>query len=118
MTFSSELRAFADKAERRVNDVFVRSTEEVHESVVNGSAVTGAPGQPVDTGNLRTSWVDEFTSPATWRTTTGVEYAPYTEDQVGGMTLRSEVGGFHSVKLTRGGWPRIVEQARREVVGD
>jgi hypothetical protein len=98
----------------------VRSTEEVQRSVVLGSAITGAPGQPVDTGNLKASWIGEFESATAWALTTKTEYAPFIENgenAYGPFTLRSEVGGFHSVKLTRAGWGRIVDAANTAVGG-
>ena len=126
--FDSQLARFSAKLDRRVKDVFVRSTEEVQQSVVEGSAVTGAPGQPVDTGNLKTSWIGAHQEPMVWRLATNVAYAPIVEEggMVGGAgrsgamwggryTLRSEVGGFHSLALTRAGWQRIVTHAVREV---
>lgn len=111
MTFGEDLKLFADKVEGRARRVFVGSVNRVQESVVDGSPLTGAPGQPVDTGNLRASW--QQTYPADWigEVSTNVVYAEPIEEGVGPhgpMTLRSQVGGFHSVKLTRAGWDRIV----------
>ena len=114
MSFESDLRAFAQKTERRAKDVFVESTVQVRRSIVEGSELTTAPGQPVDTGHLKASFIDNFTSPDTWQITTNTEYAPGIEDGVG-ITIRSPVGGSHSVKLTVAGWPRIVEHVNRTV---
>jgi hypothetical protein len=116
--FADQLRAFAAKAERITRDTFVNTTTEVQRSVVEGSEVTGAPGQPVDTGTLKNSFTPEFTSDSTWQTTTNLAYAPYIEDGVRPdgvtLTLRSAVGGFHNVKLTRAGWERIIETAAKQ----
>jgi len=128
--FDSQLAKFAAKVDRRVKDTFVRSTEEVQLSVVEGSSVTGAPGQPVDTGNLKTSWIGKHEGGMVWRLATNVGYAPAIEEGTrtafdpqgvtperppGHKWQKSEVGGHHSVKLTRAGWQRIVEHAAREV---
>jgi hypothetical protein len=113
--FSDDLTKFSVKTGRLTNDVFVGCTEEVHRSIVEGSEITGAPGQAVDTGALRASFTPQFLDANTWQTTTHLAYAPSLEDGVsyahGGtpMTLRSPTGGFHSAKLTRVGWPRIVD---------
>ena len=127
-TFDAQLRDFNAKLARRVHDVFVRSTEEVQESIVEGSPVTGAPGQPVDTGLLKGSWVPKRHERFLWDTSTPVAYAPVVEE--GGLTmassrsgamsgsrytLRSESGGWHSVKTTRAAWQKIVDHAVREV---
>jgi hypothetical protein len=112
MSFAGDLQAFTQKVGRRSKAAFAGSAVAVQESVVDGSPITGAPGQPVDTGNLKASWQIEFTGEWTASVTTGVEYAQAIEAGIGPhgpMTLRSEVGGFHSVKLTRAGWPRLVE---------
>ena len=85
---------------------------------VEGSSITGAPGQPVDTGALRASFVDDFVSPTSWRIQTNIEYAPAIEDGIGAhgpITLRSKVGGHHSVKKTVAGWERIVDHVTRNV---
>ena len=73
MSFSGDLDAFARKADRRAKDIFVASTVEVRRSVVEGSRITGAPGQPVDTGALRASWIDNFTSKTAWQIATNLE---------------------------------------------
>jgi hypothetical protein len=127
-TFDAQLRDFNAKLARRVHDVFVRSTEEVQESIVEGSPLTGAPGQPVDTSALKGSWHHKRHEKFLWATETPLKYAPVVEE--GGLvmasgrsgalsgsryTLRSEVGGFHSVKLTAAAWQKIVDHAVREV---
>lgn len=112
--FRRQLARFNKVADAKLLNVFLLSVKEVQRSVVEGSAITGAPGQPVDTGNLRASWIDEFRGPLVWQLTTNVVYAPFIEDGAnsrGPFTLRSEVGGFHSVKLTAAAWDRIVASA-------
>lgn len=118
--FRAALQRFSNDAKQRVLDVAQLAFEEVTRSVVEGSTITGAPGQPVDTGNLRSSWQQSDVSPYVREISTNVEYAPYIEDggnDVAAFTLRSEVGGFHSVKLTEAAWGDIVEVARKRVAG-
>lgn len=131
MSFGDDLRLFRDKVHQRSRDVFVGSVNAVHGSVVDGSPVTAAPGQPVDTGNLKASWIESFPGEWVGETATNVVYAPAIEEgqqppytnrfgtvvTPGPMTLRSKVGGFHSVKLTRAGWTPLVESVVKEVVG-
>lgn len=137
MSFRDDLNAFAEKIERQAKEVHVRATGEVYGSVINGSPLSGAPGQPVDLGNLRDSWQELHPEALLSEVSTNTEYAqaieegqqpPHAREQAsatgvqqllitpGPMTLRSEVGGFHSVKLTRAAWPKIVEHAVQEVV--
>jgi hypothetical protein len=116
--FADALAKFNVTAQQRINDAFVYATEEVQRSVVSGSELTGAPGQPVITGNLRNSWVGEFAADGkSWTLSTNVEYAPYIEDGANDIAFfnpdrgapRSEVGGYHSVKLTESGFvPAII----------
>ena len=116
MSFERDLESFTSKVERLTKDAFVDATVEVRRSIVEGSTLTGAPGQPVDTGALKASFVDNFTGPTSWQITTNMEYAPPIEDGVGRfgpITLRSSVGGFHSVALTVAGWQRIVDHVSR-----
>lgn len=109
--------------------VFLGIATHAHRSIVEGSEVTGAPGQPVDTGNLKTSWQLSFPSADRALISTNVIYAPIIESGIRPIgsgrgnatgrtgtriTLRSPVGGFHSVQLTVDGLPKIVahESAR------
>lgn len=136
--FGESLRLFAEKMDGRVHDVFIQSASDVHESIKEGSQVTGAPGQPVDTGFLKGSWILEFESDTVAVISTNVSYAPVIEEgvrdaydpegvdrpprsELGGGTNRkgpSVVGGHHSVAMTRNGWQWIAEAARDKVVGN
>lgn len=113
--FSGGMEGFRRKVARMTHDVFVKTCELTHQSVVDGSPLTGAPGQPVDTGTLKNSWVPGFESPTTWATKTNIVYAPIIEDNVRGATLRSAVGGFHSVKLTAAHFEHLVAAAVKAV---
>lgn len=76
---------------------------EAQRSIVEGSELTGAPGQPVQTGNLKTSYTRWYDSPTKQTIGTNVVYAPDIEDGVGPrgpLTLRSTVGGFRSIAHT------------------
>jgi hypothetical protein len=92
--------------------------QEIVRSIKRGSELTGAPGQPVASSTLLNSWIERRESPTLWEFATAVEYAEFIEDggnDIGPFTLRSEVGGFHSVKLTEAAWPDIVAFAREAV---
>lgn len=109
MSFSDDVGAFAAKADARNKALFVNVASAVKGSIVDGSPVTGAPGQPVDTGTLKASWILAFDAPGVAVISTNVEYAPIIEDNIRGAQLRSQVGGFHSVKMTVAGFERLVE---------
>lgn len=138
MAFADDIHRFSLKLERQSGDVFVGVAQAVHESVVEGSPVTGAPGQPVDTGALKASWQLTFPEQMLARVTTNLDYAepiengiqrPYVRSQASTfgferihvtprpMVLRSQVGGFHSVKLTRANFQRLVDHTARQVTG-
>ena len=113
--FRGDLKRFSDRTALRVQETFIRSAQAVHQSIQEGSPVTGSPGQPVDTGALRASWILRYESPVSAMISTNLDYAPIIEDNVRGARLRSAVGGFHSVRLTIVGWPRLLESVVREV---
>ena len=117
--FADELDAFIGTLKERQRDVFLGTAEGLQESVVEGSPVTGAPGQPVDTAALKGSWQETFPGVWVWQTVTNMAYAPAIEEGEGPhgpLTLRSGVGGFHSVKLTRAGFQDLVDSKVLEVV--
>jgi hypothetical protein len=125
MSFTDEVRVFALKVEVKSKDVITEAGVEVQRSLVEGSEITGAPGQPVDTGALRASFVPERLGDYEWQITTNLVYAPSVEDGVQApyvtargttvtplpMRFRSAVGGAHSLALTRASWESIVEVA-------
>lgn len=103
-----------------LQSVFVGTATEALRSIKEGSELTGAPGQPVDTGNLRNSWLLEFPDQDHATISTNVIYAEAIEDgtgRFGPLHLRSSVGGWHSVAATAANIDRIVESEKRKAVG-
>ncbi len=120
MSWSSDIERFRLKVHRRKKAIFLRWVDLIFDSVVDGSSVTGAPGQPVQIANLKRSWQKVLEAEFEALVITNSPYAPGIEDQVGSLgqtiTLRSAVGGFHSVKLTRAGATKLLRQAARDVL--
>jgi len=130
MALSPEFKTFGPKALGRVRDVFIICQEEVERSIREGSSLTGAPGQPDDTGALRKSWNGYDLAGDVWEFSTSSNYALYIEEggnsrgpfiaPPGGKRVRRgilrsrQVGGFHSVKLTRAAWQQIVRFASKK----
>ena len=115
MSFSSDIKRFVAKLESREAALFANTVSAVRESITVGSAVTGAPGQPVDTSNLLNSWHIQFEGVRRAAIITNVNYARDIEDRTRRQRLKSAVGGFHSVKLTRTGFKRLVEHEARKL---
>lgn len=118
MSARSDMERIVLRIEAKNRELFVAVCALVLASIAFGSEITGAPGQPVLTGALRASWILEFVSQTLARITTNLVYARGIEDGVGPygpLTLRSSVGGFHSIELTRTGFPRIVAHVTRTV---
>lgn len=115
-TFGEQLGNWHRKVVLLNHDVFVGSAQLAHQSIQEGSAITGAPGQPVDTGALKASWQLGFPDASTAEITTNVEYAPIIEDNLRGVKFR--VGGPHGVRLTAQNFDKIVEHVTREVTGN
>ena len=115
MTFSDDLLRFVTTVRDNNRAVYVGVATGAHESITVGSPITGAPGQPVDTGNLRSSFtldigVDEATI------STNVAYAPLIEEGIAAsgkpISFKSAVGGAHSVKQTIAGANALQEHVR------
>lgn len=118
MSAEAQVRKFILKVNTIIREVGEGARDEVFRSIVEGSPITGAPGQPVDTGYLRASWSITKLEPLLWEISTRTIYAPGIEDgsRAGrAMVLRSQEGGFHSVKVTRLGWQQIVDKVSAEV---
>lgn len=109
--FSEQLKGFGELTKARRKLLFRRVVEHVGRSIRFGSPTTGAPGQPVKSGDLLKSWRQEGDADSgrvTW--ISNLYYAPIIEDNWRGATLRSPVGGFHSVKLTVAGYGAIIDE--------
>jgi len=113
---SARLQQIADEFPDLVQAVVEAATDLVFESVVEGSALTGAPGQPVESGKTKGSWKKDLPEPLVGEVYSDWFVARFVEEGQG-MTVRSATGGFHSVKLTRAAFPNIVDEAVKRVVG-
>ena len=120
MSWESSIARWQRKYKKRTKLIFVRSAQIAFESIKEGSSITGAPGQPIDDAILIRSWTLKMEGPFEALVSTPVLYAPGIENAMGPrgpIQLRSSVGGFHSVKLTKAAWTKIVATAVREIVG-
>lgn len=114
------IKTWTRKVDARSQAFFTGVVDKTHESIQLGSVITGSPGQPVRRGTLRNSWIKSFASPTLAEITTNLVYAPDIEDGMRNgkpLVLRSQVGGFHSVALTRAGFDRIVAAQYEEMGG-
>jgi len=85
-----------------VNVFSFHDLDHAERSIKFGSATTGAPGQPVRSGNLLRSFHQEGSKSAQdIFIVSRISYANIIENNFRRATLRSAVGGFHSVKITR-----------------
>lgn len=133
MPFGSRLISWTKKVEVRREAVFLGAGQEALRSIVEGSDLTGSPGQPVGQygpgynegkvgGALKASWQRWFPSPHEQVIASDSPYAPSEEDGIsyshGGteITQRSSVGGFHSVKQTIAAWERLVHVVAERVI--
>jgi hypothetical protein len=128
--FADQVRVFTTKVDRVSNDVFVNVVSATQDSIVNGSPVTGSPGQPVGQygpgyhpgevgGELKTSWTVEFESPDAAVIGTNSEHAIQNEYGIsatgGPYRQRSSEGGRHSVAQTVAGFGALVADEVRKV---
>jgi hypothetical protein len=114
--FEAAINGFVRKTEQVTDRVLLDAAMTVHRSITVGDPLTGAPGQPVDTSNLKDSWgpVPVKSAPGVYDILSDVIYAPVIEYNIRGATLRSAVGGFHSRALTIAAWQNIVDDAVRK----
>lgn len=121
MGFAADLTRVAGTHLAKCRAIHARVADLAFDSIVNGSALTGAPGQPVaapifpKAGALKASWKRAQTSPNVITISTDFGYADVVEDNLKGFRFRS--GGPHSVKLTVLAAPRLVATAAQEILG-
>lgn len=120
LNFATALLKFSEKVKRQNKEIFDEAVDIILTSITVGSPITSAPGQPVDTGALLASWKRVDLSPSKAQVISeGLPYTIGIEDGVGPngpINLRSAVGGWHSVKMTRAAWHPIVQHAVDRVV--
>jgi hypothetical protein len=119
--FAANLQRNAAAVFAKCRAIHVRVADLAFDSIVHGSALTGAPGQPVASpifarsGALRDSFTRTQTGPNVITISTNFGYADDIEDNLKGFRFRS--GGPHGVKLTVLAAPRLVAQAAQEILG-
>ncbi len=103
--FSRQLQTTEAQIVREVTDI-------AFGSIVNGSLLTGSPGQPDD---LRDGdWVESFPSQTSGKISTSEPSARSVEDGISYKfgtpltKLKSEIGGFHSLALTHQNADKII----------
>ena len=118
LSFERTISRFVDLCYERYDALYSQVDAHVGRSIRFGSAVTGAPGQPVRSGKLLRSW--RHRSDGKYKTywTSNARHARIIEHNLRGAILRSRVGGFHSVKLTAAGFRAIVRHELRIVKGE
>lgn len=120
MSFASDMDRFIAKTEKNLDLIRDGVDTEVFTSIVEGSPITGAPGQPFDpdssdenAGKLRDSWTMEKQAAETV-VSTHVDYALDVEENTKGAHFRNH--GPHSVKMTVAGFNDIVGYIAQLVV--
>lgn len=113
--FAAYLERFGQVLSERNVAVLDEATALAMDSIVDGSPLTGAPGQPVDTAELRDSWTAVPEGPATRLIKSDAIHALAVEYNWGGVSYQNH--GPHSRALTVHGFPRILDAAVRQVVG-
>lgn len=116
------LREFNRKLDGLSSVLVPRLGELMYESIVYGSGLTGAPGQPEEEGDLIDSWTVTYPTEGGVSVTSDSEYARQNEDGVrpGGKPYvqKSPKGGRHSVRLTRRGLQTLVNHATNEIMSE
>lgn len=116
MSFAGDVAAWTHTVPQLAQQTFERSVDGLFISVVDGSPITGSPGQPVgETGELRDSWRKEIRADEA-QIFTDHPGAPTIEAGLReGRRLTFHRGGPHSLKLTIASWPAIVAEAVQQV---
>ena len=124
MTFEGDIARFVTKTFVRQKFIFFGVANELKTSITEGSSITGSPGQPVQSSDLKNSWDLRFEELFLASITTPIIYARGIEEgmredasgTVIQLSQKSPVGGFHSVKLTRAGFQKLVNDVVRRTL--
>ncbi len=115
MGFKEDLRRIARSVREREAQWEEGCAQAAYDSIRDGSPITGAPGQPVDTGELYNSWEMRKDGPHEWTIESKAPHAGFVEENSRGVTFKNH--GPHSVKLTRLGWRRLAADVARNLGG-
>ena len=140
--FSDDMRNFTGKVVAKTQAVIINTVAAVQDSIVNGSPITGSPGQPVGQygpgyhpgevgGTLKASWgvgtaenpgfgSPRWDGPAKATIATNLVYAPDNEYGIRGADgapyrQRSSIGGRGSVRMTRNGLQLLADNEARKL---
>lgn len=120
--FLKQLAEFSKKVERTEEEVFHAFVDEMADVIVNGSPITGSPGQPHD---LRDGdWTTRYESDTVAVISTSEPSARSVEDGISYKhgrpltKLKSPVGGFHSLKTAVAGSDKVLIHVVRRLVPD
>lgn len=115
MGFADQLKAFGDKTETNLNAVYEGVDQATFDSIVEGSPITGAPGQPIGfTGKLHDSWsMEKAVGETTISSTDGAALA--VEENWSNGVFKNH--GPKSLALTVANFDLIVKSEVAKVVG-
>lgn len=114
LKFQTQMKKFVDKANKNMSAIGRGSARLALNSIKYGSDLTGAPGQPRESGRLISSWVMEERGKSSALIYSDSPYAPQNEDGIvrpggGPYIQRSATGGRWSVSKTKSNFQRIVD---------
>lgn len=121
MSFAGGLQQFAKKVVVNQRAVFTSTAAQMHGSIKNGSALTGAPPMPKApsqfprSGSLREGITISFPNEDTALIYTTSPYAEDVENNPKGHTFVD--GGPNGWKLTEAAFHRIVETTAQRIAG-
>lgn len=107
MGFADQMNGFVAKSKKNMVAIREGTDEEMFRSIVDGSEITGAPGQPIGkSGKLHDSWTQEKSATDTV-TSSDAPYATAVEENWGNVTYENH--GPFSVTHTVAAFGRVVE---------
>lgn len=120
MSIRQAVLDFSNVLDTMIEDTFNVCVRETKRSVLEGSELTGSKGVPVDTGNAKSSIIDEKTGKLTWHIAATGEgkdgdatYIVHVEENIRGVKFNN--GGPHFFGDTIANIDKIFEEAVKEV---